>query len=210
MIQKSKSNSEQPGRKERELALRREAILDAAEAIFNSEGYMNTTMAQIAEKSEFGVGTIYQFFSSEQDLFAEVISRGVSTYMQGFSQSLGEKGSWKEDLRHYIEYNLSWIEKHPEFHRLIYEIFHTPIPGIASRVFDRFKESHMQNLSFIRDVFKRANKEGQRFDTDMMSLLVVGTVHTIGDSWFMDMLGRKPTEYIESLLKLISGEVSCD
>ncbi len=210
MVLKLNGNSGSQSRKGRELAQRREAILDAAEEIFETEGYTNTTMAQIAGKSEFGVGTIYQFFSSKQDLVAEVINRGMRTYMNGFDRSHVNKGTWEDALRHYIEYNLSWIEKHPEFHRLIYEIFYAPIPGIASRVFDQFKESHRQNLKFIRDVFTRANEEGQRFDPDMMSLLIVGTVHTIGDNWFMDMLGRKPTEYIDSLLQLISGEVSRD
>jgi AcrR family transcriptional regulator len=210
MIQNTNGNSEPLGRKERELAIRRSAILDAAQEIFETEGYINATMAQIAGRAEFGVGTIYQFFSSKQDLFAEVINQGMRRYMTGLNQTLIARGSWEEDLRTYIEFSLTWIEQRPEFHRLIYEIFYSPIPGIASKVFDQFKESQTQNLQFIREVFMRANTEGQRFDPDMMSLLIVGTVHAIGDSWFMGMLKKRPTEYIHSIFQLISGEVRCD
>ena len=60
-------------RKERESAFRRDAILDAARDVFEKEGFFNATMAQIAAKAEFGVGTLYQFFASKQMLYTEVM-----------------------------------------------------------------------------------------------------------------------------------------
>ena len=56
MIQILNGDSRSMTRKEREMALRKDAILDAAREVFEKEGFFNTTMAQIAAKAEFGVG----------------------------------------------------------------------------------------------------------------------------------------------------------
>ncbi len=209
MVQKANKDSSM-GRKERESASRREAILDAAQEMFESIGYVNTTMAQIAGRSEFGVGTIYQFFSSKQDLFVEVINRSLQYYISGLEQVLEEKKPLEDGLRAYMQYNLSWIEEHPEFHRLIYEVFYSPIPDITSRVLDQFKEIHRRNIDFIRDIFSHAEEANQSLDPEIMSLMLLGIVHAISDNWFMGILNKRPTEYIDTIQKLILGEVKRD
>ena len=193
-------------RKERETARRREAILDAAQQIFESVGYVNASMAQIAAKAEFGVGTIYQFFPGKQDLFSEVIIRGIERYISGLRQIAAGKAPWKEQLAAYIGYNLTLIEQRPEFHRLIYEIFYSQIPDVASRIFERFKEIHKENARFARDIFVRANEENPCFDPDLMSLMILGMMRSIGDNWFLGLLKDRPTEYIPRILQLILRE----
>ena len=51
------------GRREQERRWRRQYILNVAERLFAQKGYHQTTMAEIAKASEFGMATIYQFFS---------------------------------------------------------------------------------------------------------------------------------------------------
>ena len=198
------------GRKERELAQRREAILDAAQQIFESVGYASASMAQIAAKAEFGVGTIYQFFPGKQELFSEVIVRGIERYVSSIHRIVSEKSLWKEQLEAYIRYNLTWVEQHPESHRLIYEIFYSQIPEAASRILERFREIRRENIRFIKDVFLRANEENPRFDPDLMSLMIPGMLHSIGDNWFLGLLDKKPTAYISRILHIILGEDYCD
>ncbi|WP_373481853.1 TetR/AcrR family transcriptional regulator [Acetobacterium sp.] len=47
----------------------REKILIAAKEVFTSKGYEHTTMEQIAEKAEIGLGTAYNYFKSKEELF---------------------------------------------------------------------------------------------------------------------------------------------
>lgn len=200
------SPSDTFGRREREAAQRREAILDAAQEIFSSVGYANASMAQITAKAEFGVGTIYQFFPGKQELFSEVVIRGIESYVSGLRQITAAESPWKEQLRAYIAYQLTWIEEHREIHRLIYEIFHSQIPDMAPRIFERFREIQERNIRFLAGVFARANEEGQRFDPDLMSLMILGSVQSIGDNWFLGLLSSRPTEYIDRILQLILRE----
>ena len=210
MVQNVNGDSALSGRKEREMAYRREAILDAAQEIFESVGYVNASMAEIAAKAEFGVGTIYQFFPGKQELISEVIARGIDRYVAGVGRIMADRRPWKEQLEAYIHYYLSWIEEHPEFHRLIYEIFYSQIPEVVSRIFERFREIRMQEIRFIQEIFTRANEEGQRFDPELMSLTIPGMLHAIGDNFHLGLLGTRPTAYLSRILQLILREDYCD
>ena len=59
-------------RKERERRSRREAMLEAAQAVFAERGYQEATLEEIAERAEFGKGTLYNYFEDgkEELLFA--------------------------------------------------------------------------------------------------------------------------------------------
>lgn len=59
-------------RRERERQRRRQAILEAAQAVFAEKGYENATLDEIANRAEFGKGTLYNYFEGgkEELLFA--------------------------------------------------------------------------------------------------------------------------------------------
>ncbi|MEN8193161.1 MAG: TetR/AcrR family transcriptional regulator [Bacteroidota bacterium] len=60
-------------RKEREKELRKHEITKAALKLFSQKGYKATTLDEIAEESEFGKGTIYNYFTSKEDIYREII-----------------------------------------------------------------------------------------------------------------------------------------
>lgn len=59
-------------RRERERRQRRQAMIDAAQAVFAEKGYAQATLDEIAERAEFGKGTLYNYFEGgkEEILFA--------------------------------------------------------------------------------------------------------------------------------------------
>ncbi|HLZ69016.1 MAG TPA: helix-turn-helix domain-containing protein [Dehalococcoidia bacterium] len=52
----------------------RAAILDAAERLFDDPGYAATTMQDIATRAEIGLGTLYGYFVSKEDLLRTALS----------------------------------------------------------------------------------------------------------------------------------------
>lgn len=60
-------------RKERERLYHRSEILEAALRLFSEKSFHDVSMQEIAEKSEFSVGTIYNFFENKDSLFSELI-----------------------------------------------------------------------------------------------------------------------------------------
>lgn len=53
-------------RKKREI---KEQIIKSAERIFLQQGYEKTTIAQIAQQADIGIGTFYNYFSSKAEIF---------------------------------------------------------------------------------------------------------------------------------------------
>jgi TetR/AcrR family transcriptional regulator, repressor of fatR-cypB operon len=54
-------------RRERERLSRRQAMLDAARAVFADKGYEQATLDEVAERAEFGKGTLYNYFEGGKE-----------------------------------------------------------------------------------------------------------------------------------------------
>ena len=89
-------------RREREKNKHKEEILEAALRLFSEKGFHNVSMQEIADKSEFGVGTIYNFFESKESLFEELMKNGSDRITLEFSEILDQPGSEKERLAAFI------------------------------------------------------------------------------------------------------------
>jgi AcrR family transcriptional regulator len=59
-------------RKDEAKVERRQAILDAAWAMFQSTPYPAITMAEVAERSELAKGTVYLYFKTKEQMFVEI------------------------------------------------------------------------------------------------------------------------------------------
>ncbi len=53
---------------------RKEVIFQAAVELFNRKGFSETTMKEIAERTDFAVGTLYNYFRSKNQLLLEIIA----------------------------------------------------------------------------------------------------------------------------------------
>lgn len=56
---------------------RRDAILDAAHAVFARKGYAATAIADLAGELGIGHGTVYRYFANKRDVAAAVLDRAV-------------------------------------------------------------------------------------------------------------------------------------
>jgi len=63
---------EELSRKEKEKLQRKTYIIDVAAELFAEQGYDNTTIDEIAEKAEFSKGSIYQYFSSKEEIYLTI------------------------------------------------------------------------------------------------------------------------------------------
>lgn len=69
-------------RKERERQFKRNEIVSAARIVFARRGFANATLDEIAEMAEFGKGTLYNYFSSKEELFETVLADGLDEIME--------------------------------------------------------------------------------------------------------------------------------
>lgn len=65
-------------RKIREKQLRRKEILESAEKLFSGKKGLNSTMDDLAEKTELGKGTLYLYFPNKESILQALAEKGIA------------------------------------------------------------------------------------------------------------------------------------
>lgn len=111
-------SEEQLSRKERERLQHKQDILDTALRLFSEQGFHNVSMQQIAEASEFSVGTLYNFFNSKEALFEELINNCGERIITELIVVLDAPGTEVERLTNFIRYACTLLEENAQFIKL--------------------------------------------------------------------------------------------
>ncbi len=64
-------------RREREREYRCRTILDAAETLFTDQGFIKTSVEQIADAAEVSVGTVYFYFKNKETLLTDLFDESL-------------------------------------------------------------------------------------------------------------------------------------
>lgn len=105
-------------RKEREKLGRKKEILEAALSLFSSNGFNNVSMQNIADKSEFCIGTLYTFFESKEQLFIELMKSGREKIGQILIPILDSNQEEPRKLSEFIRACADFVESNIDLIRL--------------------------------------------------------------------------------------------
>lgn len=105
-------------RREREKERHKEEILEAALRLFSEKAFHNVSMQEIAEESEFGVGTLYNFFESKEQLFVELMEAGIEKFGQILIPILDSNKEEEKKLSEFIQAHVDLIESNIDFIKL--------------------------------------------------------------------------------------------
>ena len=83
-------------RKEREKQQRANDILEAARMLFETKGFLNTTLQDVAKAAEISVGLIYRYFESKEDIFASLALKGAEQLDQEIDTILKRAASQRK------------------------------------------------------------------------------------------------------------------
>ncbi|MDH7515524.1 MAG: helix-turn-helix domain-containing protein [Bacteroidota bacterium] len=112
-------------RKERERLARRREIVEAARAVFASRGFAEATLEEIAERAEYGKGTLYGYFQNKEELFEAVISDSLDRLLElTHSCCSGSGESVVEKYQYFARTLLRYLFENQELFRLILREMH--------------------------------------------------------------------------------------
>ena len=86
-------------RKIREKQARKKEILAAARKLLLEKGINGTSINQIAKHAELGVGTIYFYYRSKEELFVELQAEGLALLNNRIEQACSDKDDPSERIR---------------------------------------------------------------------------------------------------------------
>jgi len=73
-------------RRRRDIAGREQIFLDAARDLIRAEGLLRLQMSRLADQCEYAVGTLYQHFTSKEDLLLALVTQEVRLHVELFSR----------------------------------------------------------------------------------------------------------------------------
>jgi len=89
-------------RRQRERQRHRREILDAAMELFADKGFHNVSMHEIAEKAEFGIGTLYSFFENKEALYKALMMEYAEKFHSNLRHALSKGKSEFEKIVNFL------------------------------------------------------------------------------------------------------------
>ena len=155
-------------------------ILDAAARVFAKRGYNRTLMADIAAQAGIGKGTIYEYFSSKDDLFFAVFEWLTKQSGAKANISISALGGSVSDRLKSLSDSLmhQWMEAR-DLYTLVMEFWSA---SASSKMRDRFKEAFREAYKDFRHIVSTLISEGidrgefsSNVDAEAIAAALVGT-----------------------------------
>jgi AcrR family transcriptional regulator len=89
----------------------RQALLDAAAQAFAEHGYHQTPIDSVSELAGVSKGTIYNYFSSKDDVLRVLIQEACQL-ASGAATATPDAASTETRLQAFVEGNLQWAQRH--------------------------------------------------------------------------------------------------
>lgn len=113
-------------RKARERRARQKLILHAAQKVFLSKGFEQTTIEDIAEQAELSKGALYLYFKSKEDLYVAVFLHGLEYLYQQINVLRDDFGTISADilLKNLLDIYYNFFHQSPEFIYTTSQVYH--------------------------------------------------------------------------------------
>ncbi|MCX6151331.1 MAG: TetR/AcrR family transcriptional regulator [Ignavibacteriales bacterium] len=144
------------GRKEREKLLRKKEIMNAAAILFAGKGFSHTTLEEIAVKAEFGIGTIYNYFQSKEEIYKSIIDSTFDASLEIINRCINSTSSLIEFFNIYTKEIFEYYAKNKEALIIIAGFYTAVGEGPANLRHDTFEAKH----SILDDLLFKKIKEG--------------------------------------------------
>lgn len=195
-------------RKERDYLRQRKEIMLSALALFSEKGFSSVSMQEIAQKSEFAVGTLYKFFSTKDELYGEILKEKVIELHSLLIDALNVPGNEIKKLKTFVERKIRWFKQNLDYVRLY--VTETIGMGFINKdELNQIKEKIHNELIFeIRRLFKSGieKKLFKEIDPYLLALSFNG----IANGFLFEMIENKDIQKInpDIILDIFLNSVS--
>ena len=183
---------------ERIPAEKRTRILETAMGEFARCGYENANTNTIAQKAGISIGSLYQYFTSKEDLFLTTVKYCSAALKETLEEIMLEE----EDILLKVEKVLRAIQKHSRENRSMIHLYNEMTTNSNSELMlQSVDEIEGMTSRMYTNLVRRLQKEGEvRKDCDP------GIFAFLLDNLFMSMQFSYACEYYAKRFTLYAGE----
>jgi len=133
-------------------------MLSAALELFSEKGFRHVSMQEIAEKSEFAIGTLYKFFLGKEDLYKALIREQANTFEEALKLAIGGPDQEIEKLRNYVKTKGELFRSNVSMIRLYFAETQGASFNIKAGLDSELRERYANFLIILASVFESGMK----------------------------------------------------
>jgi AcrR family transcriptional regulator len=171
-----------PRRRDEARALFRNAVLDAAEAVFAERGFHGARIQDIAERARIAVGTVYNHFADKDEVLSALLeerTEGLLALVQAGGADVPASRGFRARLEARVARMLAYVEQHRAFFAIANE--HGLFAGAVAPS-ARSSARNVQRMETFRASFRAIVEEGiasgdlEPLDADALARFLGGTM----------------------------------
>lgn len=174
-------------RRERERRMRRRAMLDAARAVFAEKGYAQATLDEIADRAEFGKGTLYNYFDGGKQgllfaVFEDVFGEIEDLIRTVFHEEGDQDRSIREAFHTFAERHFETIRDQQDLFLILVKEAHLMAFSDDADQAQFFQEQQQRLVDALTAALEAAadNDEIQRLPAAPVAHLLLANVRGMG------------------------------
>jgi AcrR family transcriptional regulator len=169
-------------RRERKKEETKENIIDNAINFFKGKGFQETSMEEIAEKSDVSKGTLYNYFENKESILVGYFQTIIADYGKKMKESFTENKDVKSTLYHLLDF-ISLIFKNDKELAVIYFKYR-----MSSR-FDVKPDSSQRSgiEKWVLEIIEKAQQDNQ-LRSDIPALVLTRNFQFLTMSFFISSI----------------------
>jgi AcrR family transcriptional regulator len=169
-------------RRERKKEETRGNIIDCAVSFFREKGFQETSMEEIAEKSDVSKGTLYNYFQDKESILVGYFQIIIADYGKRMNESFVENKDIKSTLYSLLDFISSIFKNDKE---LAVTYFKYRMPSRFDVTLDSSQRSGIEK--WVLEIMEKAQKEGQ-LRTDIPALVLTRNFQFLAMSFFISTI----------------------
>lgn len=141
---------------------RKKLILRSARTLFFRKGFNRVTVDEIAKISELGKGSIYLYFNSKEEIYAQILLNDIDSFYQMVCALLEKKGTALELLEEFARIYVDFFLNESELFRiLITFMLHPDQMNLSRELNSQILEANARSIDIIGKILERGVESNQ-------------------------------------------------
>lgn len=180
-------------------------IIKAANRIFQTKGFHESKIEEIAKEARVGKGTVYEYFSSKKEVFEEACLVGMDELYNALENIKNSNKTFKEKIIEIFKYKYRNIN----IKRGLAESFYASGDLISENIKNAFISFMLKNYTLIMEIVKEGIKEGviaKDSDTELIACYIMGISNQyLGLKLFYYNLSEEEIDFEKIFNSFING-----
>lgn len=149
-------------RRKKEKEQRRKTILRAAQQLFYKKGFRSVTVESIAKQARLSKGTVYLYFNSKEELYAQVLLNEVEKFQERVNHIIKTGSSASEMLFDYAHIYADFFLNERELFRILMTfMLHTDDLRFSDEMRRHMIQATTQTVEIIDRIFQQGLNTGE-------------------------------------------------